>query len=55
MALPKSKKARIPAGFEEAFRAFQTIPNVGPATAEDLVRLRVKSIGALAKKKPMAM
>lgn len=59
MTLPKSKKPRIPEGFEAAFVEFQTIPNVGKATAEDLVRLRlrlrVRSVRALAKKKPMAM
>lgn len=55
MALPKSRKARIPAGFERAFREFQTIPNVGPATAEDLVRLGVRSVRELARRKPVAM
>lgn len=55
MPLPKSKKPRIPEGFERAFRDFQTIPNVGRATAEDLVRLRVRSVGALAKKNPMTL
>lgn len=55
MTLPKSKIARVPEGFEQAFAEFQTIPNVGRATAEDLVRLRVRSIRALAKKNPMTL
>lgn len=55
MTLPKSGKARVPEGFEAAFAEFQTIPNVGRATAEDLVRLRVRSVRDLAKKKPMAL
>jgi hypothetical protein len=50
MAMPKDKKARIPEGFERAFEEFQTVPNVGRATAEDLVRLRVRSVKDLARR-----
>ena len=55
MTLPKSKKPRIPKGFEGAFVEFRTIPNVGVATAEDLVRLRIRSIRDLARKNPLTL
>lgn len=46
---------RIPKGFESAFREFQTMPNIGPAMAEDLVRLKIKSIEDLGKQDPLAL
>jgi hypothetical protein len=55
MTLPESKRARIPAGFDAAFSAFQAIPNVGRATAEDLVRLRVRSVPDLARRDPLTL
>jgi hypothetical protein len=55
MAAAKGKQWRIPPGFEQAFVEFQTIPNVGKATAEDLVRLRVRGIQPLAKRDAMTM
>jgi hypothetical protein len=55
MALPRSGKARIPKGFEAAFVEFQSIPNVGKATAEDLVRLRIRSVKDLARRDPMTL
>ena len=55
MAPAKGKRWRIPAGFEAAFVEFQTIPNVGKATAEDLVRLRVRGMRDLAKRDAMTL
>ncbi len=55
MAAAKGKRWRIPAGFEAAFVEFQAIPNVGKATAEDLVRLRVRGIKSLATRDAMEM
>ncbi len=55
MALPASGTPRIPKGFEAAFIEFRTIPNVGAATAEDLVRLRVRSVKDLARRNPMTL
>lgn len=55
MALPSSKKPRIPKGFEAAFVELQAIPNVGPATAEDMVRLGIRGVRDLADKKPLAL
>jgi hypothetical protein len=55
MAPAKGKQWRIPRGFEKAFVEFQTIPNVGKAMAEDLVRLRVRGINALAKRDAMVL
>jgi hypothetical protein len=55
MALPKSGKPRIPKGFEAAFDEFLKLPNVGIATAEDLVRLRVRSIKDLARRNPLTL
>lgn len=55
MALPKSGKPRIPKGFDSAFAEFTTLPNVGVATAEDLVRLRVRSIKDLARRNPFTL
>ena len=55
MAKPKNKPWHVPRGFEGAFVEFQTIPNVGKATAEDLVRLRVRGIEDLAGREPMDM
>lgn len=46
---------RIPKGFENAFREFQTMPNIGPAMAEDLVRLRITSIEDLGKQDPLTL
>jgi hypothetical protein len=46
---------RIPKGFESAFVKLQAIPNVGKATAVDLVRLRVRGVKDLAGRDPMAM
>ncbi len=45
----------MPEGFEPAFAEFRTIPNVGPATAEDLVRLHVRSVKDLARRDPMRL
>ncbi len=55
MAKPKSMPWRVPAGFAGAFAEFQTIPNVGKATAEDMVRLRVRGMEDLAGRDPMRM
>ena len=55
MAKPKNTPWRVPAGFEGAFEEFQTIPNVGKATAEDLVRLRVRGVKDLARQDAMEM
>ena len=46
---------RIPKGFEDAFVEFQSIPNVGKATAEDLVRLRVRGVKDLATRDALTM
>ena len=46
---------RIPKGFESAFREFQTMPNIGPAMAEDLVRLMIASIEDLARQDPLTL
>lgn len=55
MAPAKGKRWRIPAGFEAAFVEFQTIPNIGKAMAEDLVRLRIRGIKELAKADAMSL
>jgi len=55
MAKPKTSAWRVPKGFDGAFAEFQTIPNVGKATAEDLVRLRVRGMKDLAARDAMAM
>jgi hypothetical protein len=55
MAYPASGRARVPRGFEGAFAEFRKLPNVGKATAEDLVRLRVRSVRDLARRDPMTM
>ena len=55
MARPKGKAWRIPKGFEGAFTELQTVPNIGKAMAEDLVRLGVRSVADLKKRDPMAM
>lgn len=55
MAPAKGKAWRIPAGFESAFVEFQTIPNIGKAMAEDLVRLRIRGIKGLATRDAMEM
>lgn len=36
-------------------RAFQQLPNIGPAMAADLIRLGVKSVKDLARRDPLAM
>lgn len=46
---------RIPKGFAGAFREFQTVPNIGPAMAEDLVRLKIMSIEDLGKQDPLTL
>lgn len=55
MAKPKHMAWRVPEGFEGAFVEFQTIPNVGKATAEDLVRLRVRGVKDLARRDAMKL
>jgi len=55
MAYPASGKPRVPPGFERAFAEFQKLPNVGKATAEDLVRLRVRSLRDLSRREPMTL
>lgn len=55
MGFPSSGVPRIPKGFEGAFVEFQSIPNVGKATAEDLVRLRIRSVKDLARRNPMTL
>lgn len=55
MPAPRNKRYRVPQGFEGAFRAFQGLPNIGPATAEDLVRLRVRSVADLARRDPLTL
>jgi len=51
----RGRKMRVPEGFERAFAEFQTVPNIGPATAEDLVRLRIRGVRGLAGRDPIAM
>ncbi len=55
MAPAKGKRWRIPAGFEAAFVEFQTVPNIGKAMAEDLVRLRIRGIKGLARQNAMSL
>ncbi len=51
----KGKQWRVPTGFEGAFVELQSIPYVGKATAEDLVRLGVRGIKDLAGRDAMGM
>ena len=39
----------------QTFRQLQTLPNVGPATAGDLIRLGVASLDDLATRDPQAL
>ena len=55
MSRKATQKWRVPPGFEAAFAQLQTIPNVGPATAEDLVRLGIRSVGGLKQQNPLAL
>jgi hypothetical protein len=55
MALPRTGKPRVPKGFGDAFVELQSIPNVGKAAAEDLVRLGVRGVKDLARRDPLAM
>lgn len=40
---------------EQTFRQLQTLPNVGPATAGDLIRLGVTSLDDLSRRDPKAL
>lgn len=44
-----------PKGLERAFAELQEIPNVGPATAEDLLRLGVRKLEDLKTRDPLEM
>lgn len=44
-----------PKGLERAFAELQEIPNVGPATAEDLLRLGVRKLEDLKARDPLEM
>ena len=55
MGFPSNRRARVPKGLESAFQKFQEIPNIGKASAEDLVRLRVRSVRDLSRRDPLTL
>ncbi len=52
MARSRRPAAQLPPEQRETLRALQRIPNIGPAMAEDLVRLGVRDVADLAGRDP---
>lgn len=53
--MPRPGGPRLDFLQEQTFRQLQTLPNVGPATAGDLIRLGVASLDDLSRRDPRAL